>query len=180
MPRERQNRLLSFRVPDMISGSIESQSTYGVPRCMNWRLVANHSFSLLLAVAMIWPSWLWGNCCCSRRNVAPKSCCQSKPVVETKKACCARAALAKSNRVLASEIRSTATCRCHSQIQSTQVVTSVRSSDLITPPADAVPSDRVFAISLTDQQDPAISRGRHWRVPISSSDRCAQLCRWHA
>jgi hypothetical protein len=82
--------------------------------------------------------------------------------------------------VAPSELRSTSPCRCHSHIQSTQVANSVRSSDLITPPTDAVTADRAFMISLADQQDPVVSRGRHWRVPLSPSDRCAQLCRWHA
>ena len=151
-------------------------------------VLANRLIGLLLAVTMLCPSWLWGNCCCSRRAIARNlaGCCQSKPdsVAETKpqKSCCAKRALVvKSAASERPDCHPVSPCRCRTSVEAVAVTTSVRSAELTSQIIPmAIPGRIAASLGNVLPSNPASLPPNDRGDPPSPLERCARLCRWLA
>ncbi|MBS0204076.1 MAG: hypothetical protein JSS49_14315 [Planctomycetes bacterium] len=145
-------------------------------------LFANRLIGLLLAVTMMWPTWMWGNCCCSRQAVlqTARRCCSAavaRPAA-MKPCCAARRAITKVSTGSA-ELQPVSCCRCKTRVDSiavsnlrgtelTTVISLLAIPDRITP----VQQDRLLSVLMVRSQTPG--------DPPDPQDRCARLCRWLA
>ena len=151
-------------------------------------VLANRLIGLLLAVTMLCPSWLCGNCCCSRRVIARNlaACCQSKvdSAAETKpqKACCAKRALVvKSAASERPDCHPVSPCRCRTSVEAVAVTGSVRSSELTSQIVPMAIPGWIAAMLGNDLPSNVASLPRNDPGdPPSPLERCAQLCRWLA
>ena len=166
----------------------ETQLVLGHPAMQSGRFV-NRLIGMLLVVTLMCPSWLWGNCCCSRRAVARNhaACCPSSPdsgvkTKSTAKPCCAaRVAVVKTATPERPDCRPVSPCRCRMPVDSVVVLNSVRTSELTSQIVPIAIPER-FA-GIPDHDLPcglASSPSKDPSDPPSPSERCARLCRWLA
>jgi hypothetical protein len=156
---------------------------------MNPAVVSTRLLLILLASAMACPSWLWGDCCCTRRAAAgnARSCCSvsagSKQASAPKKRSCCAARLGDGAKSQApSTLAEPASqCRCRTQTVAVPTAKSPWSLDRVSfQRCDwiAVRNHEVVSNDFASR----ISRGDDHKLgsPLDAHDRCIVLCRWLA
>ena len=156
---------------------------------MSPALVSTRLLLILLASTMACPSWLWGDCCCTRRAAAGKSrsCCQSfakatQKTAPKKRSCCAVIVSADVQSSSVSTLcEPAAPCRCRTQSVAIAFSKPLRSMDRDRhDPCDGFAVRVHHAVTEIDASNVAHLADHECGCPLDAMERCRWLCRWLA